>query len=110
MFLLILHWFYRCLVKVEFGHVGMNFGRNSSDSVLSLVKQNINNSDHGGCNCDPRLAFKAKVDSHETTSWRHDLGGSPRAKIMKFHDVNFPLFSLLILILLVFLRALNRWF
>ena len=49
-----------------------------------------------GCFFDSGEGFKAKVGSHTSTSWRHDFGGSSRPKIMKFHDFDFPLFSLLI--------------
>ena len=62
------------------------------------------------CFFDSRWAFKVKVGSHESTSWRHDFGRSPRTKIMKFHDCNFPLFSLLILIVLVFWVVQNVCF
>ena len=59
---------------------------------------------------DSRGDFKGKVSNDESTSWRHDFGGSPRARIMKCHDFNFTLFSLLILIVLVFWRAPNACF
>ena len=53
------------------------------------------------CFFDSRWGFIVKVGSHESTSWRHDFGGLPRTKIMKFHDCNFLLLSLLILIVFV---------
>ena len=62
------------------------------------------------CFFDSRWAFKVKVGSHESTSWRHDFGRSPKTKIMKFHDCNFLLFSLLILIVLVGWRVQNVCF
>ena len=36
-----------------------------------------------------RWGFIVKVGSHESTSWRHDFGSSPRTKIMKFHRFRF---------------------
>ena len=38
------------------------------------------------CNFDSRWAFKGEVDGRDLRSRRHDFGGSPRAKMMKFHD------------------------
>ena len=46
---------------------------------------------------DSHYGFISKVDSHDRRSWRHLFGGSPRTKIMKLHDFNFALFSLIIL-------------
>ena len=40
------------------------------------------------CFFDSRWAFKVKVGSHESTSWRHDFGCSPRTKDMKCLDFN----------------------
>ena len=61
------------------------------------------------CFFDSRWAFKVKVGSHES-SWRHDFGRSPRTNIMKFHDCNFLLFSLVILIVFVIWRIQNVCF
>ena len=46
---------------------------------------------------DSRRAFTVKLNCHESTSWRHDFGGSIRTKIMKFNDFHFHVFSSLIL-------------
>ena len=59
-----------------------------------------------GWEFDSRWAFQDKVDSQDQARSRCHFGGSPRTKIMKFHQFILYWFSLWILIILVFWKVI----